>query len=235
MTNDKQSRKEDSQEMASIISIEHPFGDYHIFKIKPPKGFHWKPAENIILRIPEQTDFERNYRFFSIASLPEDEFLLFGTRTGHGMSDFKKALLSLEPGSPIMIEAPWGRFKPKNETSPLVLYAGGVGITPFRALILSLANSHGRPIEVVYSSSDYHLFGDDIEAAAEGNPDMTLHMLSSKEETQETLKKMANKYGNYAYYFLSSSPQVVKSVKELLVENGIFESQIVDEAMEGYE
>jgi ferredoxin-NADP reductase len=70
-------------------------------------------------------------------------------------SSFKHALLALEPGATVHGTLVGGDFKlPANPAEPLLLVAGGIGITPF-ASQLEHATKVGdrRDVVVLYSSS----------------------------------------------------------------------------------
>ena len=56
--------------------------------------------------------------------------------TVRGVGDFSRGLRDLRPGTRVLAEGPYGGFEP--EASKVVLIAGGVGITPIRALLETL-------------------------------------------------------------------------------------------------
>lgn len=133
------------------------------------------PGEHSIFTLPNKKVEGRKYRLFSITSIPEEDFILLGTRTGKEISSFKQALLTMSPNEKITLRGPFGWFKIQNETSPIVMFASDVGITPIRALLKQLEFNINRPIEVVYSSSGYYLFGDEVENIARNNPMIQLY------------------------------------------------------------
>jgi predicted ferric reductase len=55
--------------------------------------------------------------------------------TVRGVGDFSRGLRSLRPGTRVLAEGPYGGFEPGAKS---VLIAGGVGITPIRALLESI-------------------------------------------------------------------------------------------------
>jgi ferredoxin-NADP reductase len=94
-------------------------------------------------------------RTFSIASAPSDDTVRFGIRTADRSSSFKKALLALRMGDTVMATAVGGDFVlPRNPATPVLLVAGGIGITPYLSHLAELeASGGGRDVVVVYSSS----------------------------------------------------------------------------------
>ena len=220
--------------VATVVEAENPHGDYHTIALKPADGFTWNAGEHVMLRLPDHEGIEKEYRIFSIASIQEEGVLLFGTRTGREASAFKKALLSLKPGDPVSVQGAFGWFRVRDEQSPIVLFAGGVGVTPVRALVKELAHSQTRPIHIVYSSSDFYLFGGEIQAVADSNPAMSLYQVSAREEAQARLAALAGQYGNQAYYYMSAAPAAIDSVVKLLRSKGVSGSRLIDDTMRGY-
>ena len=220
--------------LASIESIENPYEDFYEVRLKPSPDLTWSPGEHGMFKLPGKKVEGVDYRLFSVASTPEEGYMLLGMRTGKEISSFKKVLLGMKKGEQVSIKGPFGWFKIRDNTSPLVLFANGVGITPIRALVKELENDYNRPIEIVYASYKYYLFEEELTAIANKNPQMTLHKTVTPEETQMKLSQLADKYGNEAYYFISGSPAVLESVTALLKGKGIASKKIIDDTLKGY-
>jgi len=112
------------------------------FYFEKPAGFQFKPGQfaNLTLVSPPETDAEGNVRMFSIASAPFEDDLMFTTR----MRDtaFKRVLKSMPFGTEIKLGGPFGSFTLHSDSSrPAVFLAGGIGITPFRSMILHASRS----------------------------------------------------------------------------------------------
>jgi len=220
--------------IATVDSIENPYDDYYTVRLIPAKGVTWTPGEHGIFRLPLRDVKAWNWRPFSVASIPEEGVILIGTRTGKEMSPFKRRFLHLEKNSPVKLNGPFGWFKVKDATSPLVLFASGVGITPIRAILMSLRQDTSRDIDIVYASGGRYLFGEEIEAIVRENPRMTLYKTTDPESTQAQLSAITEKHGNLAYYFISAAPGVIGSVRKHLRGRGIRGKRIVDDTFWGY-
>ncbi|MEJ0073435.1 MAG: hypothetical protein WDN27_05155 [Candidatus Saccharibacteria bacterium] len=82
-------------------------------------------------------------RTFSIASAPTESELHIGIKTYERGSTFKKALLALKPGDRVRAAHVAGSFTlPADASRPLVFIAGGIGITPFRAMAQYLTDTN---------------------------------------------------------------------------------------------
>lgn len=219
---------------AEIISVENPAEDYYIVKLKTEPGVTWAAGEHAMYQLPSKKVEGEDYRIFSIASIPEEGFMLLGTRTGKQASSFKQELISMQKGEKVAITGPFGWFRIRDNVSPLVLFASGVGITPIRSLLKQLENDTGRPVEIVYASSSYYLFEEEIQQIVQNNLIMKLHKTVTPEETQKKLDDLASIYGNAAYYYISGSPAVLESVRSLLLTKAIKNNHIIDDTLKGY-
>ena len=113
-----------------MVTIMH-----YTVKLKNDTGLTWVPGEHGIFTLPSKKIEGRKYRLFSIASIPEEGFILLGTRTGKEISSFKQALLTMKPNEKVALRGPFGWLKIQDETSPIVMFANGVGIALIRALL----------------------------------------------------------------------------------------------------
>src|SRR5215471_15822761 len=107
------------------------------FNLEKPPGFRFKAGQymNLTLIDPPETDAEGNTRSFSIASAPFEEDLVVTTR----MRDtaFKRVFRTLSFKNELRISGPFGSFTLHADASrPAVFLVGGIGITPFRSMIL---------------------------------------------------------------------------------------------------
>jgi predicted ferric reductase len=70
---------------------------------------------------------------FSLSASPDGQSLRF---TIKALGDHSARLQHVEPGTPVMLEGPLGTFTASRRTRPRVaLIAGGIGITPLRAML----------------------------------------------------------------------------------------------------
>jgi|WetSurMetagenome_2_1015567.scaffolds.fasta_scaffold45994_1 ferredoxin-NADP reductase len=124
------------------------------FAFERPAGFEFTAGQYLTITLPDPlyNDEKGNSRTFSIASPPQnDGRLVIATRmTG---SALKRSLAEAPLGTPVSIFGPAGDFTLGPDPRPVVFIAGGIGITPFRSMLLdAAARSLPRPITLIYSN-----------------------------------------------------------------------------------
>ncbi|MHA7262646.1 FAD-dependent oxidoreductase [Arthrobacter sp. TMN-37] len=120
----------------------------------PAHPVRFEAGQYMELNLPhERTDGRGSRRFFSITSAPQDrDTVSFGLRVSEPGSSFKKALLGLKSGATVTGTLVGGDFRlPKDPSVPLLLAAGGIGITPFISQLRDVARrGQDRDVVLVY-------------------------------------------------------------------------------------
>jgi ferredoxin-NADP reductase len=120
------------------------------FEFEPTTAVRFTPGQFMELTLPHaRTDARGWRRVFSIASAPGSN-VRFGVRLPERPSTFKTALLALEPGAKVTATSIGGDFVLPRDGSPVLLVAGGIGITPY---ISQLAAAGERDVALVYAIS----------------------------------------------------------------------------------
>lgn len=123
---------------------------------QPTRPVRFSPGQFMELTIPHRSaDFRGSRRYFSISSAPDiDAPLTFAITEPDKPSSFKRALLDLEPGARVNGTGVGGDFVlPADAAVPLLLVAGGIGITPFASQLARIVESgEHRDIVVAYST-----------------------------------------------------------------------------------
>ncbi len=87
---------------------------------------------------------------FSFSAAPNGKYLRLTTKT---LGDYSARLNQLQPGTRVIIDGPNGRFTPRTRsTNKLLMLAGGIGITPIRAMIEHLAVEGVSDMVLVYGA-----------------------------------------------------------------------------------
>lgn len=99
---------------------------------------------------------------FSLSQVTTDEHLRI---TVKNIGDYTAMLQDLKPGNKVIVSGPFGSFTRAKATSPKMLYlAGGIGITPFRAMIEE-GNQSGDDAILIWSNKSAKdvIFQDDFK------------------------------------------------------------------------
>jgi len=220
------------------------------FHFKKPAGFAFKAGQSIDITLQDaaETDEEGNTRTFSIASAPEEEDLMVATR----MRDtaFKRVLRNLPPDSKVRIEGPYGNLTLHNNARrAAVLMAGGIGITPFRSMVVHAAMKRlPHQIYLFYSNRrpEDAAFLQELKSLEARNPNYTLIAnMSMMEQSsrawigevgqiQGTLLGRYLKVATEPIYYIAGPPGMVSGLRSLLVKTGVDEDDIRSEEFLGY-
>ncbi|WP_010203683.1 FAD-dependent oxidoreductase [Salinibacterium sp. PAMC 21357] len=142
--------------MTRVETTEIAPGTWQI-TFAPHRPIMFRAGQYIELSLPHSSpDFRGVRRYFTISSAPDAGATLSVTFTApENSSSFKAALLALPRGSQVNATGIWGDFVlPRNTATPLLLVAGGIGVTPFASQIAHAhRQSEDRDIVVVYASS----------------------------------------------------------------------------------
>lgn len=217
-----------------ISEVTHMGGDYYTVKIQPEEKLNWSAGEHAVFTLSEAKFKAKRWRPFSVASLPEEGYILLGFRTGPTPSPFKKYVIEKGVGKKVKIKGPYGIFKLKEDDRPIVLFASGVGITPIFSMLKALRKDNIREVAVVYSATGLFLFKEEIEQIAAENSKIKVFYTQGIEQTQEKITLLAKQYGNGAYYYNSGAPFVVDSTRNLLTAQGIERKNMIDDYFVGY-
>jgi glycine betaine catabolism B len=127
------------------------------FSFRPARPVRFTPGQYMELTVPHaKSDSKGLRRVFSISSAPgTDALLTFALKVTGEVSSFKRALLALEPGSAVHGTLVAGDFVLPAPGTPILLVAGGIGITPFASqLAHDRASGIERDVVVAYAVSD---------------------------------------------------------------------------------
>lgn len=220
------------------------------FRFEKPAHFVYTPGQFVELTLvdPPETDAEGNGRAFSIASAPHEDTLMVATR----MRDtaFKRVLRNMPLGATVQMEGPFGNFVLHADPArPAVFLAGGIGITPFRSMIVHAATqklphrlflfySNRRPEDAPFLDELQTLQRDDPHYTFVGT--MTAPEKSSRPWKGETgfispamLSKVLVNVSSPILYIVGP-PGMVTGLRKTLKDAGFNEQDIRTEEFMGY-
>lgn len=220
------------------------------FHFEKPEGFQFKAGQfiNLMLIDPPETDAKGNRRTFSLASAPYEQHLIVATR----MRDtaFKRVLKTLPHGTKVKMQGPFGSLTLQDSAiRPVVMLAGGIGITPFRSIVLQANQDlHTQPLFLFYSNRRPvdGPFLEELRDLEKTNPNYrfigTITQIEEKDQTwlgetgpirRDMLAKYVNDLKVPAYY-LAGPETMVTAMQKMLNEAGVDRESIKAEEFAGY-
>ena len=214
------------------------------------QSFSFQPGQFIRVGLPNppHPDPKGNARSFSIASAPSDPYLLIASRmTG---SPFKTSLAEVPLGTPVSISGPAGSFVlDPNSHSPVALFAGGIGITPFRSMIKHvLEHDPARRLTLVYANRcrEQAAFLEELEAWAKDNANFRLLATMTQPEKSKQPWNGPTGYVDTSFVrqylpelasggcYVAGPPRFVAGVTQTLREAGVGEEHVWTDEFTGY-
>ena len=150
-----------------VITVLDEGGDIRTIRLRRPDGFDFVAGQFITVRA--RADGRDHARCYSISSPPEASgYLEISVKRQGVVSNMLHA--TARPGSSLTIKAPAGAFTyPADDDRPLVLVAGGVGITPLMSMARhAMLAEPTRPVTLLYSARTWDglAFRDELQIAA---------------------------------------------------------------------
>ncbi|WP_417898763.1 FAD-dependent oxidoreductase [Bacillus haimaensis] len=203
----------------------------YTFLFEKEKDLTWHAGQHGLFTITHRK-IKNATRPLTVASTPAENVVKITTAISDKPSEFKKALLELEEGMKIRMNGPVGSFY-LNDNSPALFIAGGIGITPFRAIVKQLeaeGNGIQKQIKLLYlDSGKSYIYKDEFNL----NPLMDTSYLASRDELYLEIDKFITTNNNSAKYFIAGSKSMVDSITGHLKSNGILKRNIKKDAFMG--
>lgn len=214
--------------------------DSYSFKMTVPEGYTWKAGQHVLWRIPDHKvdEGDKDTRVFTIASAPEEGFLMFATKIGELHTSFKEILLNkIQPGDTIQVAAPLGTFGFSPEKEKSLIIVGGIGITPIRSIMRHELDAHrdGHEIHMLFSEAGGdHPFGDFFRDADKQMADYSVEFVTEVDVFTGKVAEYAKANGNDAEYLIAGSPGMNAAFTKQLQDLGIGDANIVKDEFFGY-
>lgn len=136
-----------------VLAVLAESTEIKTFRLARPDGFDFTPGQFLTVRL--RADGKDVVRCYSLSSAPAARgYLEISVRRQGQVSNALHALA--RPGSLLSVRAPAGHFTyPGGDDRPLVLLAGGIGITPLMSMVRhALLVEPTRPVTLLYSARD---------------------------------------------------------------------------------
>lgn len=219
-----------------LIEKRQETRDIYVFVFESKSRLRWKAGQHGVFKFKGEKFNKKNVRAFSVASISQENKIMFGTRISDNPSDFKMKLKSMQIGDFITMIGPFGWFYISVYEKPMALIAGGIGIPPIRSLLkdIEAESKISKSVEVFYiDDKGEYAFKDEIEYFDKKYDFIKVHFLQDREDFNARLDNFRNKHGNKANYFISGTPKMIESLKSKLIEQGIGDTNIIYDDFKG--
>jgi ferredoxin-NADP reductase len=209
------------------------------------KGFNgdvpltWQAGQFLSYALPHPDPDDRGItRYFTIASAPFEGHVMLTTRFASGRSSsFKRALRQLPAGAAVEVGEPDGDFILGDPNGEHILLAGGIGVTPFRAILLDLDHS-GLPINatLLYANrTPDFVYKDEIDRLAGRHAGLVVrYLVSPTRITEASIRGVAPDLAKPIFNVSGPEP-FVESLEGMLAGLGVPEANVRRDYFPGYD
>jgi ferredoxin-NADP reductase len=207
----------------SIIQESPEVRTYRMHPVFSEKRLQFIPGQFLHVVAPGKERSRENMRHMSIASHPDEPYVLISMDVS-SESGFKQAFRTVREGDLVELYRIKGHFtlEPVSVDDHYVFIAGGVGITPFRSLILEMEKQNRldacRLIHVgrEHLYKDEHLLRLGDRAAFIGRPEVPSRM----DEAALLYRKIS------PWYYICGSDGFIQDMRGHLLERQVPEERI---------
>ena len=205
----------------SLISSHVEVGNVHTFVFER-NYLDWLPGQAQAYVLPEAGETEEeNERWFTISSAPVENTVNISTRISS--STFKQTLKALKPGEQIRAHSLGGSFTWEAEdNNPVILVAAGIGITPFRSILLQ-RKALGKSLDatLLYFNRTHEIpFQKELEEIEKEHPGLQVKIIVDQPITAEKILELVPGDHKETFYLSGPAP-LVTSVGAALKELGV--------------
>jgi ferredoxin-NADP reductase len=211
-------------------------------RIARPEGFDFIAGQFVTVRV--RVDGKEYARCYSISSAPHVHgYLELSIKRQGIVSNALHA--SVRPGTMLSVKAPVGAFRyPVGDDRPIVLLAGGIGITPLISMLRhAVATEPTRKVTLVYSAhtQDDFAFRDELVTMVRRHPQVRVQLAVANGQAHpsiypgridEALINTAVPDVTRSVVFICGPGAMIESMKKLLGSLGVPPAQIRHEAFQ---
>jgi predicted ferric reductase len=209
------------QETPGVVSIVLSGSHLDELRAEPGQFFRWRflTPDTWLTAHP-----------FSLSAPPRSDRLRL---TVKALGDGSRLLQSIEVGTWVVAEGPYGSMTAARRTKrDVLLVAGGVGITPMRALFETIPKGPGQDVMLLYRarSREHLVFRQELNAIAESRRARVVYLLgeSSEHLSSDSLTRLVPGLTDRDVY-LCGPPGMAEAVRRSLRQAGLRSSQLHEE------
>jgi ferredoxin-NADP reductase len=136
---------------ATLVSREMVADQTMVLRFAKPAHWSYRAGQFVDITVEDQpeTGAEGTTRGFSICSAPRENVIAIAIRTRQHDTAVKRALQASPLGTVVRMEGPFGNLQLHHADRPAVLLAGGIGVAPFRSVLVEAVGGGSLPYRVV--------------------------------------------------------------------------------------
>ena len=208
-----------------------------IFRSDAP--LKWQAGQFLHYSLPHPDADDRGItRYFTIASAPFEGHVMLTTRfASERSSSFKRALRQLPVGAAVEASDPDGDFVVDAPGDQHVMIAGGIGVTPFRAILLDLDHRQ-LPIKttLLYANrTPDFVYKAELDRLASRHPGLVVrYMVSPERVDQASIRAVAPELAKPTFHVSGPEP-FVEGLGGMLVGLGVPDAHVRRDYFPGYD
>lgn len=221
---------------SKVIDVRRESADMYSLVIKPNK--HWQgftAGQYIELTVEKEGAWVS--RFFSISSSPEyfekSGLIEISIRIQEHGQITPWLPQALKSGGVVNLSQANGEFCLAEVSKPILMIAGGSGITPFRSMLQQIARSGqavSQPVSLMYyaRSTEHFLFRDELKKFEQQTPNLTVHFIDTSDVgffSDAHLLTYCDDFNSRDIYICGPSPMILHA-RKVLQHQGVNGDQI---------
>lgn len=209
------------------------------FLFRSDAPLKWQAGQFLLYTLPHPDADDRGItRYFTIASAPFEGHVMLTTRVGGDRtSSFKRTLRYLPLGATVDVDEPEGDFVAGDPSGTHVLIAGGIGVTPFRPILLDLEH-RGLPINatLLYANrTPDFVYKAEMDGLAARHSGLVVRYLVSPERvTEMTIRGVAADLAKPTFH-VSGPEAFVEGMASMLSGLGLPDARMKRDYFPGYD
>lgn len=222
---------------SEIVSVANPLNGIYMLEFKSLSGkYKYHPGQFLHIAIDEDYDGSSQWpdsRCFSMQSNPDEETIRI---TYAVKGEFTKQMKQiLKVGSKVWLKLPYGDlFQQPHDKTNTVFIAGGTGITPFLSLFTheSFTEYLNPRIYLGFRSKEFNLYQNELNHICNFKPELNLNLFYQDTDGILNIEKIFDQNGVKSNYFISGPPVMIKTFKQILISNGIPNTNVLTDDWE---
>ncbi|MDR2775963.1 MAG: FAD-dependent oxidoreductase [Tannerella sp.] len=215
---------------AKVVSIQNRAKGIYTLEFSSEKRFRYSPGEFLHLALDEYDPSGAwpESRCFSMQTSPEDKNIKITYAVKGRFTQRMEQELSV--GKSVWLKLPFGDlFTQEHSKNDAVFIAGGTGITPFLSLFTDKSFSqYGNPaLYLGFRNRNLHFYQSELRKANQLNPGLQMTFFYQDTDGIISMERIyALHSAGAGSFFISGPPEMIRSVKQYLLDKAVNENRI---------